>query len=657
MKNLLSEGRYDKVTTELSREIVDTIKRGNKRLQTRIVLFKRTYVEVSVYIHYSDELEPEVYGAMYPKASEIRKHYKGMKIIYHVNVPLDPERRMRGLSDLIPEIKNIVRHEIEHVTQSKFKERERTGFFSNKRKYPEDIEYWEYLTEPYEVEAYVRGLYKKAKTLRQPLNVLLNAWWQYLESVEVHPDELRQVKKAWIDYAKKHLPQTPLRQYGYIEEPHEEVAQPPINYINTPEDITESQRVMGFKYKKPAVNVIVSIEASDSGNIRFKLMDLLDRMDVSYNSVTGGGGRHNSYTLDLNLYDEKEAQAIINDLNIKLMLDNIRITHSNHHVKEATVVSEAALFEAKKDTLRSKWSHVNEEDFNRLVDSDPSPTKKYADWMLKTHIDGGYSVDQIIPIILKFDQVNGRITHELVRKGVDAFENEIGVDIPVSDIDTIFRSPKDINSYKGLGILKAIINQVESKKTKKEEKLQGAEKIYEDENFLVILPKTKEGSCHYGSGTRWCVAARESNQFDNYSKRGTLYYIIFKANTALTPERRNKPIWQARLPKYEKIARFIPNGLDYGAHGEFYDAQDSQIEEDTILNGLFGVGWRYLEGLGEHVQEIPKGSQAFYDSFYKAWTRIDTHYAKNGMQKSRNSHDDYWDDDDFDEEIDLGWED
>jgi hypothetical protein len=563
MKNLLSEGRYDKVTTELSREIVDTIKRGSKRLQTRIVLFKRTYVDISVYIHYKENHatgDEQVYGATYLNPKDIRKHYSNKRIILHVEVPKDPEARRLGMSDLVPEIKNIVRHEIEHVTQNKFKDRERQGFFSNKRRYPEDIEYYEYLMEPYEVEAYVRGLYKKAKTLKQPLNVLLNAWWDYLESVEVHPDEIRAVKNAWIAYAKKHLPQTPLRQYGYREEPAEEVVQPQLNYINEPDDIVES--------------------------------------------------------VDAN-----------------------------------------RLFEAKKDTLKSKWSHVSDEVFNQLVDADPSPTKKYAEWMLKTHIDGGYNVNQIIPVIQKFDQINSRITHEMVRKGVDAFENEIGVDVPLNDIDVIFRSPKDINSYKGLGILTSIINQVESKKTKKEEKLQGAEKIYEDENFLVILPKTKEGSCHYGSGTRWCVAARESNQFDNYSKRGTLYYIIFKANTALTPERRNKPIWQARLPRYEKIARFIPNGLDYGAHGEFYDAQDNQIEEDTILNGLFGVGWRYLEGLGEHIQEIPKGSQAFYDSFYKAWTRIDTHYAKNGMQKSRNSHDDYWDDDDFDEEIDLGWED
>lgn len=547
MENLLSEGRYDKVTTELSREIVQAIKQGKKRLQTRIILFTRTNVEISVYFHYSDETEPQVYGAMYPQAKEIRKHYKGMKIIFHVDVAKDPQRRMLELSTLIPEIKNIVRHEIEHVTQTKFKEKEREGFFSSKRRYPEDIEYWEYLVEPYETEAYVRGLYKKAKTLKQPLNVLFDAWWDYLGTANLHPDEIQSVKKAWTDYAVKHLPMTPMRRYGYQDEEPEGV----------------------------------------------------------------------------------------------------------RNVEREEVIEESVLFEAKKDNLRSKYSSIPDEWFNMIVNGDPSPTKKYSEWMLKQYSPIPGEIDRLIDIVNRFDKSVGRINHEFVRKGIDQFESEIGVDIPLKDIDTILRSPKDINSYAGVGILGAILNQIESKKTKREEKLVGAEKIYEDENFLVVLPKTAEGSCHYGSGTRWCVAARDGNQFNNYSRRGTLYYIIFKANSVLSPERRNKDVWKERLPVYEKIARFIPNGLDYGDHGEFYDAQDNQIEEDKILNGFFGVGWRYLPGLNEYVQNIPKGTQPFYDSFYKAWTRIDTHYAKNGMQKHQPSPEDYYGDEDWDADDDF----
>jgi len=564
MENLLSEGRYDKVTTDLSREIVQAVKQGKKRLQTRITLFKRTNIEISVYFHYSDESEPEVYGAMYPKASEIRKHYKGMKIIYHVVVPLDRERRMQGLSDIIPEIKNIVRHEIEHVTQSKFKEKERAGFFSNKRRYPEDIEYWEYLTEPYEVEAYVRGLYKKAKTVRQPLNVLLNAWWDYLRSVDLDPPEIEAVKRAWTGYAAKHLPRTPLRQFGYEED-----------------------------------NAGYGMNVTDAPPVRVDLTD------------------------------------------------------PNINREE---ISESLLFEAKKDTLRSKYNSIPDEFFNMIVDGDPSPTKKYSEWMLKQYSPIPAEIEKLIDVVNRFDRSVNRINHEFIRKGIDQFESEIGMDIPMRDIDAILRSPKDINSYAGFSILNAILNQIESKKTKREEKMVGAEKIYEDENFLVVLPKTPEGSCHYGSGTRWCVAARDGNQFNNYSRRGTLYYIIFKANSVLDPERRNKDVWKRRLPVYEKIARFIPNGLDYGAHGEFYDAQDRQIEEDTILNGFFGVTWNYLQGLGEHIQSVPKGTQPFYDSFYKAWTRIDTHYAKNGMQKHEPSPEDYYNDmDDWGE--DINWDD
>lgn len=648
MENLLLEGRYDKVTTQLSREIVDTIKRGTKRLQTRIVLFKRTNIDVAVYIHYKvnhAEGDEQVYGATYLNPKEIRKHYTNKRIILHVEVPIDPELRLRGMSNLVPEIKNIVRHEIEHVNQFKFKDREREGFFSGKRRFPEDIEYFEYLMEPYEVEAYVRGLYRKAKTLKQPLNVLLNAWWQYLESVELHPDELRAVKSSWIEYAKKHLPYTPLRKYGYREN-EEEV-------ITIPAEITESGRVMGFKYKKPDVNCIISLEASDSGNIRFKLMDLLDKLSVSYNSVTGGGGRNNSYILDLNLYDEKEAEAIINDLTIKLILDNIKVTHIIHHIREPKLVesetfTEEILFEAKKDTLRSKWEMVSDEIFNKIIEGDPSTTKKYVDWMLKTHLDGGYNIEQIIPVIQKFDESLSRINHEFIRKGVDVFESEIGVDVPVSDIDKIFRAPKDINSYKGLGILKAILNQIQSKKTKREEKMVGAEKIFEDDNFLVVLPKTPEASCHYGAGTQWCTSAKGSNQFKNYSRTGTLYYIIFKANKVLSPERITKPIWKDRLQKFEKIARYIPNGMTYGVHGDFYNAQDLQLEEDDILNQFFGVTWEKLSSFGDFISNTPKGSQAFYDSWYKAWLSIDTHYAKNGMDKPVGRFDpDEFGDDDF----------
>lgn len=764
MNNLLLEGRYDNVTTQLSREIVTAAKQGQRRLKTRISLFKRTYVDVNVYFHYltspdNTDLnvawEPEsleqVYGATYLNPKDIRKKYKNKRIILHVDIPKEEDRRLASLSTLIPEIKNIIRHEIEHIAQHKFKDREREGFFSEKRRYPQDIEYWEYLIEPYEIEAYVRGLYKKAKTLKQPLNVVLNAWWDYLESAELHPNEIQTIKKAWTDYAKKHLPQTPLRQYGYIDEPEAE-------------GIVESQRVMGFKLKGsgPNVNCIIRFEAPDSGNLKYKIRDILDYMDVSYNSVEGGGGKLNSYSLDLNLYDEKEAQAIIDDLTVKLMLKGDRIKDTTYSIREPKPVvteaeeveeeeyddmggfkvgdevkmsedyklklkvkspdhvqefgdsvgvvegltdfnnvppedprynpdlvgpelevrwiipgyehgirfmynpedlvpvinysdfykpeyfTESVLFEAKKDTLKSKWNAVPDDVFDKIIAADPSTTKKYSEWMLNSVINGGYDVDTVINTVQKFNQVVSRINHDFLRKGIDAFESKLGIDIPTNDIDVIFRSPKDINSYAGPGILDSILDQIQSKKTKREEKLVGADKIYEDENFVVILPKTRAASCHYGATTKWCTAAKEGNQFENYSSRGTLYYILFKAKNVLDAERIKKPVWQVRLPKFEKIARYIHNGLPYGAHGEFYDTEDNRITEDEILNQFFGVTWSSLNS-GDFTTNVPKGTKPIYDSWHKLTIAIDTHYAKNGMNKPNMGggvDDEDWDDDD-----------
>ena len=56
------------------------------------------------------------------------------------------------------------------------------------------------------------------------------------------------------------------------------------------------------------------------------------------------------------------------------------------------------------------------------------------------------------------------------------------------------------------------------------------EKVYEDENWFVIIPKSMDASCYWGNGTEWCTATRneENNQFKHYSEQGPLYININK---------------------------------------------------------------------------------------------------------------------------------
>jgi hypothetical protein len=93
---------------------------------------------------------------------------------------------------------------------------------------------------------------------------------------------------------------------------------------------------------------------------------------------------------------------------------------------------------------------------------------------------------------------------------------------------------KDLNAYKGLPDLYTAIepyigHQDVSHKQEIKNIKQDAEKVFEDDNWLVIIPHTEEASCYYGKNTQWCTAATKSgNMFKYYNDQGPLYININK---------------------------------------------------------------------------------------------------------------------------------
>jgi hypothetical protein len=123
---------------------------------------------------------------------------------------------------------------------------------------------------------------------------------------------------------------------------------------------------------------------------------------------------------------------------------------------------------------------------------------------------------------------------------------------------------KDINQYNSLSELRSLVEFVRNKKRDKELENQ-TEKIYEDDDFLVIVPKTQGASCKYGSGTKWCVTQRGSGHFDRYtSGRKDLYFIIRKKGT--------------QKEKHYKVAiHFDENG-----NQTWWDAQDNAMNVGQV---------------------------------------------------------------------------
>lgn len=54
------------------------------------------------------------------------------------------------------------------------------------------------------------------------------------------------------------------------------------------------------------------------------------------------------------------------------------------------------------------------------------------------------------------------------------------------------------------------------------------EKLYEDDNFLLVVPLTHTASCKYGANTKWCTSSSDDTMFNKHNNMGSLAYIIVK---------------------------------------------------------------------------------------------------------------------------------
>lgn len=86
----------------------------------------------------------------------------------------------------------------------------------------------------------------------------------------------------------------------------------------------------------------------------------------------------------------------------------------------------------------------------------------------------------------------------------------------------------DINQYKNLNELVAEIREYDNRSRRSFREVPGGVVVYEDDRFFVVNPLTKDSSCYYGKGTKWCTASSTDDQFNRYNDDGKLFYILDK---------------------------------------------------------------------------------------------------------------------------------
>ena len=137
---------------------------------------------------------------------------------------------------------------------------------------------------------------------------------------------------------------------------------------------------------------------------------------------------------------------------------------------------------------------------------------------------------------------------------------------------------KDIYSseYRDINNLKQVISDAEYKKSEKAfNRLEHIDVLIENDEYLLLSPKTHEGSIRYGANTRWCTASRkDKSNFNTYSKNRTLVYLISK---------NNKP-----KQNYQKVAFVLEHqDMPLTSYIQCWNQIDSNITEETVIKN----GW------------------------------------------------------------------
>jgi len=197
------------------------------------------------------------------------------------------------------------------------------------------------------------------------------------------------------------------------------------------------------------------------------------------------------------------------------------------------------LSEKKSDDLKIKFPNLSSE----IDELEKSVHPKYLVWCVK-QLTQDFSINDLIPTIKFYDKNSSK-----------------------------FQS-KDISSYKTLKDLENELKEIGSKsktELRKEVKSEGTEKLFEDDQYVLLYIKNKDASVTYGAGTKWCITMRDADYFEEYSNNNVVFYFLINKNLD-QKKSLSKLAFAIQRDKENKILKT-----------EIFDAEDKQI---TIPNGL-----------------------------------------------------------------------
>jgi len=224
-----------------------------------------------------------------------------------------------------------------------------------------------------------------------------------------------------------------------------------------------------------------------------------------------------------------------------------------------------SLFESKQQAkIYLDQGKLSQEDYNRLLSIDPSPTKKYVGWLAKIFLSKEETdIDNLRNTIEEFDA--------LVQRG------------------RIKKEQADISSYKSFAQLREIVDRLnETGEGISIGQLEGDfDVVVDNEDLRIVVPYTHEASrklgltpiekggfafreCERGKkDSTWCTTYSTSTHFNKYFYKDKidLFYVLVRSD---------------RLQQQLKSAGFKPEHFVVALARKVIDSVDDRISQEAI---------------------------------------------------------------------------
>lgn len=210
---------------------------------------------------------------------------------------------------------------------------------------------------------------------------------------------------------------------------------------------------------------------------------------------------------------------------------------------------------SRLDKLKEQHPELNLTLMDIITSVDPTGTYKYSEFLIKTIKKWFESKDIMLYMGIDFFGENNVET-------LNEFENHCKAKrIKNSDIST----------YVGFEQMRVEVKLADEIVKQKEFEKQ-TKKIYEEDEWIALIPLSFEASKLYGSNTKWCTT--QEKYWNEYIKHSKLIYIINRSTNekfAISSKKNSKTEIQAWLSNDDEISPMLldlPMGMLMAINGE-----------------------------------------------------------------------------------------